>query len=163
MPQSAAFHHVRKQIIFRDGSTFYWGFLTSDPLICAMKYPRSTLSYQIGDCLKEYMFLHRIRFAKLFKAAKIHVCIMRSTCCLNVVFNLTNWGLICLHDITLESVAILLLIGTRDINVDIILKDRLASDVVGLIYTDHFLLVSFRPLDKCAYLIFFIFLNQNVL
>ena len=48
-----------------------------------------------------------ICYAKLFEAAKIHVQIMRFTCCLNMAFNLTKsiWALICLHDKTRESVA----------------------------------------------------------
>ena len=41
----------------------------------------------------EFVFLHRIRCAKLFEAfvklTKIHVQIMRFKCCLNMVFNLT--------------------------------------------------------------------------
>ena len=50
-----------------------------------------------------------IRYAKLFEAAKIHVQIMRLTCCLNMAFNLTKpiWALICLHDVTWERVAAL--------------------------------------------------------
>ena len=32
--------------------------------------------------------MYRIRCAKLFEAAKIHVKIMRFTCCLNMAFNL---------------------------------------------------------------------------
>ena len=48
-----------------------------------------------------------IRYRKLFEAAKIHVQIMRFTCCLNMAFNLTKpiWTLICLHDVTQKSVA----------------------------------------------------------
>ena len=46
-------------------------------------------------------------YVKLFVAAKIHVQIMRFTCCLNMVFNLTKSKLICLHDNTRESVATL--------------------------------------------------------
>ena len=47
------------------------------------------------------------RYAKLFEAAKIHVQIMRLTCCLNMAFTWTKpiWALICLHDVTRESVA----------------------------------------------------------
>ena len=50
-----------------------------------------------------------MRYVKLFEAAKIHVQIMRFTCCLNMVFNLTTpiWALICLHDVTRECVAAL--------------------------------------------------------
>ena len=50
-----------------------------------------------------------IRYEKLFEAAKIHFQIMRFLCCLNMAFNLTKpiWALICLHDITRESVAAL--------------------------------------------------------
>ena len=45
----------------------------------------------------------------MFEAAKIHVLIMRFTYCLNVAFSLTKpiWALICLHDVTWESVAAL--------------------------------------------------------
>ena len=51
----------------------------------------------------------KIRYAKPFDAAKIHVQIMRSTCCLNMGFTSQslNWALICLHDVTRESVAAL--------------------------------------------------------
>ena len=50
-----------------------------------------------------------IRYAQLFKAAKIHVQIMRFACCLNMAFNLTKafWDPICLHDVTRKSVAAL--------------------------------------------------------
>ena len=50
-----------------------------------------------------------IRYWKLFEARKSHVQIMRFTCCLNMVFNLTKpiWALICSHDVTLEKVAAL--------------------------------------------------------
>ena len=50
-----------------------------------------------------------IRYAKLFEATKIHVQIMRFTCCLNMAFSLTKtiWALLCLHDIKRESVAAL--------------------------------------------------------
>ena len=49
----------------------------------------------LGVCVlflhaREKSFLHRICCAKLFKAAKIHVQIMRVTCCLNMAFNLTK-------------------------------------------------------------------------
>ena len=43
----------------------------------------------------------------MFEAAKIHVQIMRFTCCLNMGLNLTNWARICLHDVTQESVVAL--------------------------------------------------------
>ena len=44
---------------------------------------------------------------KLLEAAKVHVHIMRFTCCLNMAFNLTNpiWAMICLHDVTREGIA----------------------------------------------------------
>ena len=50
-----------------------------------------------------------IRYARLFKASKIRVQIMRFICCLNIAFNLTktNCTLICLHDFTQESVTAL--------------------------------------------------------
>ena len=48
--------------------------------------------------LGEPSFLHRFRCEMLFEAAKIHVQIMRFTCCLT---------LICLHDISRESIAAL--------------------------------------------------------
>ena len=50
-----------------------------------------------------------ICYPKLFEAAKIHVQIMRFTSCLNMSFNLTKpiWALICLYNITRESVAAL--------------------------------------------------------
>ena len=38
----------------------------------------------------KHLYLHRIHYAKLFEAAKIHVRIMRFTCCLNMGFNLTK-------------------------------------------------------------------------
>ena len=46
---------------------------------------------------------------KLYEASKCHVQIMRFTCCLNMAFNLTKpiWALICLHDVTRESIAAL--------------------------------------------------------
>ena len=51
----------------------------------------------------------RINYSKLFEAAKIHVQIMIFTCCLNMAFYLTKpiWALICLHDVTQESVGTL--------------------------------------------------------
>ena len=50
-----------------------------------------------------------IRYAKLLEATKIHVQIMGFKCCLNMAFSLTKpiWALICLHDVTRESVAAL--------------------------------------------------------
>ena len=50
-----------------------------------------------------------IRYAQLFKAAKIHVQIMSFACCLNTAFNLTKpfWDPICLNDVTREKVAAL--------------------------------------------------------
>ena len=55
---------------------------------------------------KRHVYLIGIHYAKLFTAAKIHVQIMRSTCCLKMAFSLTKpiWALICLHYVTLESV-----------------------------------------------------------
>ena len=42
-----------------------------------------------------------ICYAKLFEAAKIHVQIMRFTCCLNTAYLTKSvWALICLHDVT---------------------------------------------------------------
>ena len=62
-------------------------------------YAKSTISY---SCIG-------IRYAKLFEAAKIHVQIMRFSCCLNMAFSLTKpiWALICLNDVTRESIAAL--------------------------------------------------------
>ena len=50
-----------------------------------------------------------ICYAKLFEATKIHIQIMRFTCCLNMAYNLTKgiWALICLHDVLWESIAAL--------------------------------------------------------
>ena len=50
-----------------------------------------------------------ICYLKLFEAAKINVQILRFTCCLNMAFNLTKptLALICLHDVTCESIAAL--------------------------------------------------------
>ena len=48
-----------------------------------------------------------MRYAKLFEAAKIHVQIMRFTCFSNMALSLTKptRDLICLHDVTRESIA----------------------------------------------------------
>ena len=53
--------------------------------------------------------MHRNLLRLLFEAAKIHVQIMRFTCCLNMAFDLTKpiWAPICLHDDTWESAAAL--------------------------------------------------------
>ena len=66
------------------------------------------MSWPISICLN-HLFLHRNSLHQLFEAAKIHVQIMRFTCCLNMDFSLTKyiWALICLHDVTGESVAAL--------------------------------------------------------
>ena len=60
--------------------------------------------------LYKYIVLHEIRYAKLFevivKWTKIHVQIMRFTCCLHMFFlQYFKWALICLSVITRESVA----------------------------------------------------------
>ena len=50
-----------------------------------------------------------ICYTKLFQAAKINFQIMRFRCCLDMAFSLTKpiLALICLHDLTWESVAAL--------------------------------------------------------
>ena len=60
------------------------------------------MTFKLNSCIG-------IHNAKLFEAAAIHVQIMRFTCCLNMAFNLTKpiSALICLHDVTRESVAAL--------------------------------------------------------
>ena len=66
----------------------------------------------------------------LFKAAKIHVQIMIFTCCLKMAFNLTKpiWALVCLHDVTQESIAAL-----TDHFVDAFVREKVARvyDVVA--------------------------------
>ena len=49
------------------------------------------LSFLLQTALgNEFLFLHRMRYAKLFEVAKIHVQIMRFTCCLNRALNLSK-------------------------------------------------------------------------
>ena len=54
-----------------------------------------------------HIFLHGNSLRKAVWSRKIHVQIMRFTCCLNMAFTWKslNWALICMHDVTLESVA----------------------------------------------------------
>ena len=71
---------------------------------------------------------------KLFEATKIHVQIMRFTCCLNMAFYLTKpiWALICLHDVTRKSFAAL-----TDHFTDAFVRENVAHiyEVVGDVMT----------------------------
>ena len=57
--------------------------------------------------LYKSIFLHGNSLWEAVWSRKIHVQIMRFTCCLNITFTWEskNWALICIHDVTLESVA----------------------------------------------------------
>ena len=63
------------------------------------------LSY-VPFCVKSFIF-HGNSLCEAVWSRKIHVQIMRFTCCLNMAFTWKslNWALICMHDVTLESVA----------------------------------------------------------
>ena len=53
------------------------------------------------------LFLHGNSLREAVWSRKIHVQIMRFTCCLNMAFTWKslNWALICMHDVALEGVA----------------------------------------------------------
>ena len=53
-----------------------------------------------------YAFLHGNSLCEAVWSRKIHVQIMKFTCCLNMAFTWKslNWALICMHDVTLECV-----------------------------------------------------------
>ena len=57
--------------------------------------------------VNELAFLHGNSLREAVWSRKIHVQIMRFTCCLNMAFTWKslNWALSCMHDVTLESVA----------------------------------------------------------
>ena len=47
-------------------------------------------SFTLRISMQEYLFLQRIRYAKLFETAKLHVQIMKFTCCLNMALILSK-------------------------------------------------------------------------
>ena len=47
-------------------------------------------SFTLRISMQEYLFLQRIRYAKLFETAKFHVQIMKFTCCLNMALILSK-------------------------------------------------------------------------
>ena len=76
----------------------------------------------------KHVFLHELCYVKLFEASfkcpKLHVQIMRFTCCLNIGF---NWKILKmspdnLSDITLESVA-----ARTDHYVNVFVRENIAS------------------------------------
>ena len=79
-----------------------------------VKHDKICLSYEVASgseitpCNKidEPLFLHGNTWYEAVWSRKIHVQIMRFTCCLNMAFTWKslNWALICIHDVTLESV-----------------------------------------------------------